>query len=131
PEDASGVAPVGTGARRTAVLDSNEEELGPPTVMIVTERAEGSPETAKVLATFPRSEDGASDPTTERPPAHDHLTAQVTRVAGAVTPAVPAPTPAPREAQRGPWITIAAIICALSFGVGLALVLVWPSEPRA
>ncbi|MCZ7685171.1 MAG: DUF1801 domain-containing protein [Sandaracinaceae bacterium] len=150
PEDASGVAPVGTGARRTAVLDSGAEELGPPTVMIVSDPA-AVPETrlartAEVRAdpyaaetrsvrsaevpTDPyvpetRADTARDEPVTRPSRAADDLTAQVTRVA---TPLAKA---ARREPSRGPWIAVAAIICALSFGAGLALVVVWPSDPPA
>ncbi len=150
PEDASGVAPVGTGARRTAVLDSGAEELGPPTVMIVSDPA-AVPETRLVrtaevradpyadetrsvrsaeVPTDPyvpetRADTARDEPVTRPSRAADDLTAQVTRVA---TPLAKA---ARREPSRGPWIAVAAIICALSFGAGLALVVVWPSDPPA
>lgn len=134
PEDASGVAPVGTGARRTAVLDSGDEELGPPTVMIVGDPSE-VPETRVVrrpeAPTDPYVPEArahaalAAEPVTRPARAVDDLTAQVTRVA---TPLAKA---ARREPSRGPWIAVAAMICALSFGAGLALVVVWPSDPPA
>jgi serine/threonine-protein kinase len=159
-EDASGVALLGTGARRTSVLDGDveEEDEGQPTVMIVTDELTPSERaTAMALRTPEAEADLFEDETPMRdieaertdpaiamaadtppdPPTTEHVRDEeppsiITSVS-ARQPVHGATTDTirPRLPASAVWIAGVAIFTALSFGVGSAIVLLLPDDEQS
>jgi hypothetical protein len=135
-EDASGVARVGTGALRTAVLDDGEEEdHGPPTVLIAADDVTPSNASADVpTAIF-------EDPTHQEDPLDRTDPIETKRKEPVATPTsedavvriepaqvfVPPPPPSSPAISTTVGVAIAGIAAALCLGIVIALVALWPS----
>jgi serine/threonine-protein kinase len=159
-EDSSGVALLGTGARRTSVLDSDveDEDEGPPTVMIVTDEVTPSERATAMAVRTPEADaDLFEDETPMRdieaertdpsialagdtpldPPTTEHVRDEeppsiITSVSSR-HPAQGATTDKIRPSMPASavWIAGVAIFTALSFGVGSAIVLLLPGDEQS
>ncbi len=137
-EDASGVAPIGTGARRTAVLDPEEDLIGPPTVLIASEPTPSDTGTAMMLssAELPTGLFAADVPD----PPHEDRTDIVRAPSGPPEArtteqplALDPPDRRPRAAGWGrtAWLALGAVAIALALGVAIAVMVFWPSAPES
>lgn len=160
-EHSSGVALLGTGARITSVLDTGDEDedQGPPTVMIATDDLTPSEPATSMAVRAPREDtelfedetpmrdiagertdpaiaalsaeaDTPLDPPTleqeRREPQEEESILVATRPI--VSRRQPVPAPPQSAGMRVTWIAGVAVFTALSFGIGSALVLLWPND---
>jgi hypothetical protein len=136
-EDASGVALVGS--RRTAVIDDGEEEdIGPPTLLIsAEEKTPVEPHSVDLPTAIFENPSPEEDPLDRTDPIETKKKAAADEAAPTPVDPVPhfvqAPPPAPRAAQSGMpalLIGLAAIAGALVIGIVIAVVALWPDEPE-
>lgn len=159
-ENASGIAPLGTAARVTSVLDprDDDDDNGPPTVMLAADEFTPSEPSTIMVRRGPSSADAPADemplsdlvevrtdpaiaaPSAETPldpptiehernePKDDESIMVPTRVAERAPPVAP---PNSDSAVRLLWVAAIALFTFFSFGVGSAVVLLWPRSSNS
>ncbi len=146
-EDASGVAPLGTGARRTAVIGADGEVIQHESIEQTTAEITGAPVsmdtgTAMIISSEEMQETGlfesqpdlATEDRTDRVPVTPERTAPRTtaREVQLEHPEVSHSVPSRRAPSSGSrtitWTAVVAVGAALVLGVALAMFLFWPSD---